>query len=71
MVAETVVETREVGSVVEALALIDDGLSKLQGRELISTNEVADLLLDVRTILAAADTTDAALPEDPLPIASN
>ncbi len=38
----------------EALAVIDKGLGDLLHRELVSTNEVADLLLDVRSILAAA-----------------
>ena len=33
----------------EALRLIDGGLSDLLHRELVSTDEVADLLLDVRT----------------------
>lgn len=38
----------------EALALIDRGLGDLHHRELMSTDEVADLLLDVRTLLAPA-----------------
>lgn len=37
----------------EAVALIDRGLGDMQQRELISTSEVADLLLDVRLLLAA------------------
>jgi hypothetical protein len=36
----------------EALALIDQGLGTLLDRQLVSTNEVADLLLDVRTLLS-------------------
>lgn len=36
----------------EALAIIDKGLGDLLHRELVSTTEVADLLLDVRTLLA-------------------
>jgi hypothetical protein len=36
----------------EALAVIDKGLGDLLHRELVSSNEVADLLLDVRTLLA-------------------
>ncbi|HEX8581491.1 MAG TPA: hypothetical protein VF640_04145 [Acidimicrobiales bacterium] len=43
----------------EALALIDRGLGDLHHRELVSTDEVADLLLDVRTLLAPADAGDA------------
>ena len=42
----------------EALALIDQGLGLTMSRDLMSTNEVADLLLDVRTILAASANAD-------------
>jgi hypothetical protein len=45
-------ETKDPESINEALALIDQGLGDLLDRELMSTNEVADLLLDVRTLLA-------------------
>lgn len=45
-------ETKDPESINEALALIDQGLGHLLDRELVSTNEVADLLLDVRTLLA-------------------
>ncbi len=38
----------------DAVAVIDGGLAKLMQRELVSSNEVADLLLDVRTLLTAA-----------------
>jgi hypothetical protein len=38
-------------SIAEALALIDRGLGEMMHRELVSTDEVADLLLDVRTLL--------------------
>ncbi len=49
----------------EALALIDECLGLTMSRELMSTTEVADLLLDVRSILAAAP-TPTAIPE-PVP----
>jgi hypothetical protein len=55
MVAEAVIEAPETPKLVEALSLIDEGLSRLQSRELISANEVADLLLDVRTLLTATE----------------
>ena len=45
-------ETKDPESINEALALIDQGLGELLDRELMSTTEVADLLLDVRTLLA-------------------
>jgi hypothetical protein len=58
----TVTETRALDEVIsEALAVIDRGLGDLGQRELVSSNEVADLLLDVRTLLAtpaAADDRD-------------
>ncbi len=39
----------------EAVRLIDNGLSDLLHRELVSSDEVSDLLLDVRTVLKAAE----------------
>ncbi|HVM52550.1 MAG TPA: hypothetical protein VM262_05090 [Acidimicrobiales bacterium] len=46
-------ETLEATQVLaDALAVIDRGLSEMLHRELVSTDEVADLLLDVRMILA-------------------
>jgi len=39
----------------EALRLIDGGLADLLHRELVSTDEVSDLLLDVRMLLTAAE----------------
>jgi hypothetical protein len=38
-------------AILSALALIDRGLGEMMHRELVSTDEVADLLLDVRTLL--------------------
>ena len=45
-------EKHDTESITEALALIDQGLGTLLDRQLVSTNEVADLLLDVRTLLS-------------------
>jgi hypothetical protein len=49
-------QVREIDEVAisEALALIDRGLGDMMHRELVSTDEVADLLLDVRTLLTPA-----------------
>jgi hypothetical protein len=47
-------ETTDIESINEALAVIDRGLGELLDRELVSTTEVADLLLDVRTVLSAS-----------------
>lgn len=38
----------------EALAVIDQALGTMQSRALVSTDEVSDLLLDLRLLLAAA-----------------
>jgi hypothetical protein len=48
--------TVAVETIAEALALIDRGLGDMQHRELVSTDEVADLLLDVRLLLATQGT---------------
>lgn len=39
--------------IAEALAVIDGALGQMLSRELVSSGEVADLLLDVRTLLTA------------------
>jgi hypothetical protein len=39
----------------EAVSVIDRALAQMMQRELVSSGEVADLLLDVRTLLTAAD----------------
>lgn len=54
-------ETREPTIITEALAVIDKGLAEMLHRELVSTDEVADLLLDVRTLLASPEDTSEQL----------
>jgi hypothetical protein len=44
-------ETREIDVIAEALSVIDRALAEMVNRELVSTGEVADVLLDVRTLL--------------------
>lgn len=39
--------------VAEAVAIIDGALGMMMHRDLVSSGEVADLLLDVRTLLTA------------------
>ena len=39
--------------ITEALSVIDGALARMMQRELVSSGEVADLLLDVRTLLTA------------------
>lgn len=40
--------------IAEAITIIDQALGQMMSRELVSSGEVADLLLDVRTLLTAA-----------------
>ncbi len=47
-------ETLDFTLIQEAMDLIDRGLGDIQHRELVSTNEVSDLLLDVRLLLSAS-----------------
>lgn len=65
-------ETLTPEAINEALTLIDRGLSDVQHRSLVSSTEVADLLLDVRLLLASqpaavADLTDV----EPTPVGAN
>lgn len=50
---QTILEKPEVD---EALKLIDKGLGDMSHRELVSTEEISNLLLDVRLILAGVKT---------------
>lgn len=43
--------TLERDIITEALAVIDKSLSELMRRELVSTAEITDLLLDMRSLL--------------------
>ncbi|MDQ2651358.1 MAG: hypothetical protein M3Z03_17610 [Actinomycetota bacterium] len=53
----------------EAVRLIDAGLLDLLHRELVSTDEMSDLLLDVRTLLTTTDiAVDASELVDPEPV---
>ncbi len=51
-------DTRELTVIAEALEIIDDALQSMSGRELVSSSEVADLLLDMRSVLNAGDTAE-------------
>ena len=54
-------ETIEHEAISEALAVIDESLGRLHQRELVSSSEVSDVLLDVRSILAAAGLEEVAV----------
>ena len=47
------IEARDAEVITEALTVIDKALAEMLNRELVSTDEVADLLLDVRVLLTA------------------
>jgi len=47
-------ETLEVEAINQALEMIDKSLGVMHTRALVSTIEVSDLLLDMRSILASA-----------------
>lgn len=51
-------ETTELTIIDEALAVIDKGLADMLNRELVSTDEVADLLLDVRSLLVTENSVN-------------
>lgn len=52
-------DARDIAVIDEALAVIDKALAEMLRRELVSTGEVADLLLDVRTLLTAPAATSS------------
>jgi hypothetical protein len=47
-------ETLEIEAINQALEMIDKSLGVMHTRELVSTSEVSDLLLDMRSVLASA-----------------
>jgi hypothetical protein len=51
------IDTNNEAVITEALSVIDGALARMMQRELVSTGEVADLLLDVRTLLTAEPAT--------------
>lgn len=49
--------TSETQAIADALKLIDRGLGDIQHRSLVSSDEVANLLLDVRLLLMSSEHT--------------
>ena len=65
-------DTIATETLTEALTLIDQGLAHVQHRSLVSATEVADLLLDVRLLLAAPPASVAELADvAPTPVGAN
>jgi hypothetical protein len=48
----------ELSPLADAIGIIDRGLRDIQQRQIIPSNEVADLLLDLRLLLLAAEVAD-------------
>ena len=48
---EVILDADRETVVAEAVSIIDTALAQMMQRELVSSGEVADLLLDVRTLL--------------------
>ena len=59
-------ETLEIEAINQALDMIDKSLGVMHTRELVSTSEVSDLLLDMRSILASAGIEVVEVREDVL-----
>ncbi len=55
-----VTETNEA-VIHEALSVIDKALGQMMSRELVSSGEITDVLLDVRTLLTMPPKTDLTL----------
>ncbi len=62
-------ETLDAQSITEALSLIDEGLGGLTSRNLVPSDEMADLLLDVRALLAV--TASSSIAPAATPVAAN
>lgn len=53
-IAEVTDDQTTGGPIADALVIVDKALAEMLRRELVSSGEVADLLLDLRSILTAA-----------------
>jgi hypothetical protein len=54
------VDIGNAGAVTEAIAVIDRALAEMLRRELVSSGEVSDLLLDLRLLLTANEISTTA-----------
>jgi len=56
----TVSDSARVGvpEIGEALKLVDKAIAEISGRDLVSTSEMTDLLLDIRLYLMTAETQE-------------
>ncbi len=59
-------DTNNEAVINEALDVIDGALAKMMRRDLVSSGEVADLLLDVRTLLTTEADSPVVKPVEPV-----
>ena len=52
-IADITEEQKLGGAIADAVAIVDKALAEMLRRELVSSSEVADLLLDLRSVLSA------------------
>ena len=59
-IADVTEDQNTGGAIADALVIVDKALAEMLRRELVSSGEVADLLLDLRSILTAASKPEVA-----------
>lgn len=55
-------DLKDLTRIEEAMDMIDAGLGDMTDRQMVSTSEVTDLLLDVRMLLAGLERVDESTP---------
>ncbi len=60
-------ELKDLEPLAQAFEIIDASLGGLTERELVSSDEVTNLLLDVRMLLGEIDLRDPEMPSSPVP----
>jgi hypothetical protein len=46
-------ETTDTTALEEAMKIVDNAIKEISGRDIVSTSEMSDLLLDVRLVLSS------------------
>ena len=52
--------TEETSVIEEAMKIVDNAIKEISGREIVSTTEMSDILLDVRLMLSSMTGQDTA-----------
>ncbi len=58
-IATPMTDLKELTPIDEAMEMIDAGLGDMSDRQMVSTSEVTNLLLDVRMLLSGLETMEA------------